>query len=151
MSDSIKRQIAARLLAIAQPLKTSDFGFRLVERKSTPFLLEPTKPAIHLIILPETPIDQDERGYTIEFHALYKIIVDDARDPYDLCDRAAGYLQNQIESDGSNPMQLGGLVSKLEYAGDQPFTEEALKPDGGNAVTYLINYRRMRGDPYTLY
>lgn len=144
---SIKSQIIARLLALAEPLKKSDFGFREIERKTTPFFLAAVKPAIHVIIFPEDVIEQDARGYTIEFHALFKLIIEDQRDAYALADRATGFLQEKIESD----TQLSGLASKLEYASDQPFTEEALKPAGGNSLMYLINYRRLRTNPYTLY
>lgn len=147
---SIKRQIIARLLELAAPLKkgvSEDGIFRAIERKRTFFLLEPNKPALHLIILPEDQIGQDERGYTMQFMASWKIIVEDARDPFDACDAAEEFLQKTIESD----LQLSGLVNSLEYHGDQPFTETELKPDGGTLVNYLIQYRRMRGEPTTLY
>jgi len=151
---SIKQQIIAALLKLAAPLLKNEAGIRKIERKRTLFLLEDTKPAIHLVITPETVMGEDTRGYDIEFHALYKIICDDARDPADLADGVAAFLQSAIEKD---PQLNGGdnngasLASWVKYFGDTPFTQEELKPDGGILVTFLVRYRRLKGDPNTTY
>ena len=151
---SIKQQIIAALLALAMPLMKNTAAIRKIERKRTLFLMEDTKPAIHLVITPETVVDEDTRGYDIEFHALYKIICDDARDPADLADGVAAFLQTAIESDpqlnGASGQQPS-LASWVRYFGDTPFTQEELKPDGGILVTFLVRYRRLKGDPNTTY
>jgi hypothetical protein len=151
---SIKQKIIAALLHLAEPLRKNDAHIRKIERKRTLFLLEDTKPAIHLVITPETVVEEDMRGYELEFHAMFKIICDDARDPADLADGVAAFLQTAVESDP----QLNGadgsgqsLASWVKYFGDTPFTQEELKPDGGILVTFLVRYRRLKGDPNTTY
>ncbi len=146
MADSVKTRIIKRVLEICQPL-IGEQKFRTIARKNTLFLLEPQKPAIHLVIGDENGVVEDERGYTMKFPLMLKLIVDDARDPYGLADKSVAFVQEKVESDE----QLGGLASKITYDGELPFTEEVLKPDGGTVVMYIIEYRRMRGDPSTPY
>ncbi len=146
MSDSIKTQIIKRIMEICQPL-IAEQKFRKIERKTTLFLLEPVKPSMHLVIGDETGVVQDERGYTATFPLMLKLIMDDARDPYALADESSAFVQRQIETDE----QLGGLASKITYDGELPFTEEALKPSGGTVLMYVVEYRRLRGDPTTAY
>lgn len=143
---SIKQQIIARLLDLAMPLKASA-GFRKIERKRTLFLREDVKPAIHLVVGDETVMSEDERGYTMQFPAMFKVLVSDTRATEDASDKAVAYLQEAIEAD---PQLNGGgnkaLANKATYDGELPFTEEELKPDGGAVVSYVIEYRRYRGD-----
>ena len=146
MADSIKARIIKRILEICAPL-LADGKVRKIERKSSIFLLEPVKPAIHLVIGDEHGVVEDERGYTATFPAMVKLILDDARDPFALSDTIVPFVQGKMESDE----QLGGLASKITYDGELPFTEEALKPDGGTVMMYLIKYRRLRGDATTSY
>lgn len=144
--NSIKQQIIARLLALAEPLKT-DGTLRLIARKRTLFLLEPIKPALHLVVGDETVIGQDFRGYTCEIPVLLKLILADTRDAEGKGDELAAYLQKQIESDD----QLSTLAVSITYDGELPFTEEELKPEGGTVLAYVIQYRRERAGPETSY
>jgi len=144
--DSIKTKIVKRVLELCEPLKTQ-LKFRKIERKRTFFLLEAVKPALHLIFGPETMIGEDNRGYTMEFPLTFKIIVDDARDPYAVADDAQAWLQEQIESD----LQLSQLANSIVYEGDNPYTDEELKPDGGILVIYIVQYRRERAKPGVSY
>jgi hypothetical protein len=146
MDSTIKQKIIARLLELAQPLRSSA-GVRVIERKRTLFLVEPVKPAIHLVIGDETVVGEDTRGYVHEFPITFKIIMSDTRDAYNAVDGMVGFLQSQIESDP----QLNDLAVVIKFDGELPFTEELLKPDGGSAVMYVIQYRRVKGDPYTRY
>jgi hypothetical protein len=146
VADSIKTRIVKRVLEICQPLVT-DGKVRLVVRKSSLFLLEPIKPAIHLVVGDESDVVEDERGYTARFPLMVKIILDDARDPYGASDFIVPFVQGNMEADE----QLDGLASKITYDGELPFTEEALKPDGGTVLMYLVEYRRMRGDATVSY
>ncbi len=140
MADSIKTRIIKRVLEICAPL-VSDGKVRKVERTSSLFLLETIKPSIHLVVGDESGVVEDERGYTANFPLMVKIILDDARDPYGASDFLVPFVQGKLESDE----QLAGLASKITYDGELPFTEEALKPDGGTVLMYLVEYRRMRG------
>jgi len=155
MGDSIKSRIIARLLELAEPLRQGKellgpAGYRVIERKRTLFLIEPVKPALHLVIGDEDVVghqDSDNRGFTMRFPAMWKSMVSDARDAYRLSDGTAAYLQMAIEADG----QLSQLANIINYIGELPFTDEALKPDGGTVVMYEVEYRRYRGDPTRSY
>lgn len=142
MADSVKTQIIARILALAEPLKTSGELARIA-RVRTVFLLEAVKPALHLVVGDEVVIAEDERGYTMEFPAALKLIFTDAVDAYTKGDEMVKLLQTQMESDA----QLSQLANSIKYEGETPFTEEALKPDGGVMLNYVVQYRRYRGDP----
>jgi len=139
---SIKSRIVARLLQLPEPLK-ADGKLRLIARKRTFFLLEPVKPALHLITEDEQVTVEDERGYTMIFPVSFKLILAAAHDAEARCDELAAWLQEKIEADE----QLNGLASKITYDGELPFTEEQGKPDGGTVVMYTVEYRRYRGDP----
>jgi hypothetical protein len=157
VAKSIKAQIIARLLELCQPLATAPVPFRLIERKHTVFLIEAIKPALHLVVGQESQIGEDTRGYTKQFPAWFKIMLADSRDAYGLADDAAAFIQQAIEADftGGDPTsgkgQLRGLANKIQYEGEQPFTDEAIKPDGGTVVMYTVEYRTPRGDPYSTY
>ena len=145
---SIKSQIIARLLDLASPLLTEG-KFRLIVRKSAPLLLEAVKPAIHLVVGDESVVSQAEdiRGYLMEFPAIFQLIVSDVKDPYSLADDSVAFLQEKIETDP----QLSGLVNCIKYDGETPLTTETEKPVGYTLVTYLIQYRRLRGNPSQQY
>lgn len=139
---SVKSQIINRLLDLAQPLQ-AEGKFRKIERKSAVLLQESVKPAIHLVIGDEIVMQEDERGYWMEFPAVFQLIIADNRDPYALADTSVAYLQEKIESDP----QLSCLVVKVVYDGELPMTSETEKPVGYTLVNYLIQYRRYKSDP----
>ena len=140
--NSVKMQIIARMLAICQPL-IAEQKFLKVARVQTLFLLEPVKPALHLIVGDEKVLYQDERGYTMQFPVMFKLITEDPDDGYTQADKAAAFVQTVIEADE----QLAGLANKITYDGEMPFTEEVLKPAGGTVVMYLVEYRRYKAQP----
>lgn len=141
---TIKQQICARIKTLLDPLVTEN-KVRLVARKRSLFLLEDVRPAIHIVIGPETVLAEEEshRGYEMEFDCFIKIIAGKQRDPEDYCDELAGEVQKKIEAD----LQLNSLASWIKYTGDLPFTFEELKPEGGIVVNYVIRYRRYNADP----
>lgn len=145
--NSIKMQIIERLLALAEPLKT-DGELRKIARVRTVFLLEPVKPALHLVVGDEVVVGEDDRGYTLEFPVGLKLIFSDASaDIYTTGDALSGKLQQRIESD----TQLNSLANWIKYEGETPFSEEELKPGGGVLLNYVVNYRRLRAAPETNY
>jgi hypothetical protein len=109
--------------------------------------LEPIKDSLHLIIGDEHQMQEDERGYWMQFPIMWKIMVADARDAYAKTDDTSALLQAGIETDA----QLSGLANRITYHGELPFTDEVLKPDGGTVVLYTVEYRRVRGDPTLTY
>jgi hypothetical protein len=56
-------------------------------------------------------------------------------------------VQRIMEQD----LQLGGLVNWIKGGEEQPFIAEVGKPVGGALVHYVVEYRRMRADPYRSY
>jgi hypothetical protein len=144
-NPSLKTQIAAYLLNLCEPL-IANGKVRKVERKSTPFLLEPALPALHLLFGKEDVILEDERGYNLKFQASFKIMVDEKRDPYTLVDELEAFLQEAIEADP----QLGGLASKVTYVATTPFVDE-VQTSNFTIVTYDVEYRRYRAKPDTGY
>jgi hypothetical protein len=143
---SIKSQIVARLQEIVKPL-LAESKFRAIARATAPAITAPIKPAIHLVIGDERRIEEDTRGYTMEFPVMYDLIVEDARDPYALADASVAFVQEKVESD----IQLGGLCNALIYDGELPYTNDINRPFGGTLVMYLIQYRRPRANPNALY
>lgn len=146
---TIKQQIIARLLELAEALKTSG-DVKEVLRVTSPFLLaEKNLPSLHVMIGAEDNITEEEelRGYVKEFDVLFKFTVRHATDPYTAAEELVGKLQVAIESD----IQLSGLATKIIYIGDNPFSNEINKPLGGNMVTYRVQYRRQRAKPETQY
>jgi hypothetical protein len=141
--DSIKGSIAGNLLKVIVPMKTNGSGIRTIKRVLSPFLTEATLPAIHLVIGHERVIDQDERGYNCEFPASFKIILEEKGDDrYWQADELVAWIQEAVEADE----QLGGLCSKITYAGDQPYIDELI-PGGFILVSYRVEYRRMKSQP----
>ena len=143
---SIKQQIIARLMALADPMK-SELKFRRIERKRTLFLLEDIKPALHLVVGDEVVVGEDNFGYTMEFPIAWKVIVEDARATEDVSDQAVAFLQEKIEGDPQLNAGAGALANSVKYDGELPFTEEQLKPAGGAVVMYLVQYRRKIAQP----
>lgn len=146
MADSIKQRIIARLLALAEPLKTNG-ELRKIARARTVVLLEAIKPSLHLVVGDEVVVDEDDRGYTMEFPAALKLILSDGMDVSAAGDVMVAKLQAAIESDP----QLNGLANSIKYEGETPFTEKELEPTGGVLLRYVIQYRRVRAQPETSY
>lgn len=150
--QSIKQKIIERAIALLEPLKGEE-GIRVIERKRTLFLLEPLKPAIHVVVGPEIVIEEDDRGYRKEFSLFIKLLVAEARNLEDAVDRLTWKIQVKLEADpqlnGTNP--TAPLASKLTYDGEQPFGEEILKPEGGTVIAYVVEYRRYRAEPKSTY
>lgn len=149
---SIKQRIIERAIALLTPLKGEE-GIREIERKRTLFLLVTNKPAIHVVTGPEIVLEEDDRGYTMEFPIFLKLMVSEARSVEDRVDALTWRIQKKLESDP----QLNGsatdapLASKLTYDGEQPYGEEILKPDGGTVIAYVVQYRRYRAEPKVTY
>lgn len=144
-----KQRIIARLLELAEALKTAGDVKELL-RVTTPFLLaDKNLPSLHIIIGAEDNITEEESltGYVVEFDVLFKITVRHATDPYGAAEPLVGRLQAAIEGD----IQLSSLATKIVYQGDNPFSNEVNKPLGGNMVTYRVQYRRRRAEPDTTY
>lgn len=153
--NAIKTQIIARLLAALAPLKKQSdqtLNVRKIERVTNPTLMEEVRPAIHVVIGQEAVLEQDERGYTCEFPAVFRIIFEDARDPYTTGDKLAALVQTKIEGDEQLTKTDGtGLASKITYEGDFPYANEINKPAAGIFLTYSVEYRRYRADPERSY
>lgn len=150
MSDSVKSKIIARLLALCEPL-IAEGKVRKIARVRGPFLMESVKDAIHLVVGDETVIGEDVRGFELQFPVMLKLIIRDASDAYSKSDQLEAWLQEKIEAD---PQLQGGaeaVASRVVYQGSLPFTEEALKPDGGTVLMYEVNYRRVRSRPDVSY
>jgi len=149
-NDSVKSKIIARLLALCEPL-IAEGVVRKVARVRGPFMMEPIKDAIHVVVGDETMTGEDVRGFDLQFPVMFKLILRDSSDAYSKCDKLEAYLQEKIESD---PQLNGGqeaVASRVVYQGSLPFTEEALKPDGGTVLMYDIFYRRERANPDVSY
>lgn len=149
---SIKQRIIERAIGLLANLKGEE-GIREIERKRTLFLLAAVKPAIHIVTGPEVVLEEDDRGYTLEFPIFFKLMVLEARNLEDQVDRMTWKIQAKLETDpqlnGSLP--TASLASKLTYDGEQPFGEEILKPEGGTVIAYVVQYRRYRAEPQVTY
>lgn len=150
---SVKEQIIARLLVLLETLKVAG-TVRVVERITTANQLGTKRPSIHLIIGAEVNVSEEEelRGYILEFPIAIILLVEHPRDAAAAAEALVGDIQTAIESD----IQLTGadgnsLATKIVYQGNEPFSTDQSKPLGGSELTYLIQYRRMRGAPNTRY
>ncbi len=143
-----KQSIINRIVELLEALKTAG-TVREVQRVTSPYLLTTVLPSIHIVIAGEDNLTEEEelRGYVCEFQVMLKVTVSDSRDPYGKAEEIVGPIQETIEGD----LQLNGLAVKILYLGDDPFTDEVNKPLGGNAVRYLVQYRRQRALPSTQY
>lgn len=146
--QTIKQRIMEHVLNLLEPLK-GEQGLREIERKRTLFLLAPIKPAIHVVAGPEIVLEEDNRGYRLEFGLFFKLFVSEARNMEDEVDRITGRIQEKIENDA----QLNGnenqaaLAIRTTYDGEQPYGEEILKPEGGTVIAYVVEYRRYIAEP----
>lgn len=146
--QTIKQRIMEHVLNLLEPLK-GEQGLREIERKRTLFLLAPIKPAIHVVAGPEIVLEEDNRGYRLEFGLFFKLFVSEARNLEDEVDRITGRIQEKIENDA----QLNGnenqnaLAIRTTYDGEQPYGEEILKPEGGTVIAYVVEYRRYIAEP----
>jgi hypothetical protein len=153
MADSIKKQIVAKILDNLAALKTAGV-VRKIERKHDLFRNESVVPALHLIVGPEVKAQaenegEDNRGYTMSFQVVLKLILESNRDLYEPADDAIAKIQEIMEAPGNQ--QLDGLANDVIYDGDEPFITELGKPDGGVVVKYWVTYRRYRGIPEQSY
>jgi len=120
----------ARILALLQPLmnigvslpgRADAVKLRKVELKSTVFLTETVKPALHLVIGDELALDEDERGYRINFPIAFKLIISEQREPEVLAMELSAFIQTAIEADAQLSNRCGnGLASAVKYQGDRP-------------------------------
>jgi hypothetical protein len=141
---SRKQEIIARIITLMEAMKVSG-DVRVVERKKDITFLEQRRPAIHVVVGPETNQRDEEnnRGYTVEFGVDIKVMTDSASDAEDKADGLAAKVQTAIEGD----LQLILLCVQILYDGDEPFLNEAMKPEGGIVIGYTVFYRRERGRP----
>ena len=139
---SVKTQIISALKAIGEQL-VKNGTVRKCVRKHALFLTEAVKPALHIVVGDEKTIGEDERGYNLQVPVAFQIIFDENRDPEDRSDEFEAFMQTQIEADE----QLGGLASKITFNGSAPFVLEQLQPSCLTVVMYLVEYRRVRGNP----
>jgi hypothetical protein len=150
--QSIKQQIIERAIGLLGALPGEE-GIREIARTRTLFLQAAMKPAIHVVAGPEIVLEEDDRGYTLEFPLFFKLYVSEARNLEDQVDRMVWKIQEKLEADpqlnGSLP--TAALASKLTYDGEQPFGEEILKPEGGTVIAYVVQYRRYRAEPKSTY
>jgi len=147
MADlSVKQQIIARILADLLPLAAGDAGaakFRSVQRRTAPVFLANIVPALQIIVGPEHKIEDTNAGPVMEFPMDLWVIVSDPNDPYGLADQMSAPVQAAIESD----QQLASLANSILYDGDQPYTNEIVKPLGGCVLLYTVQYRRQIAQP----
>lgn len=146
--QNIKQRINERVLALMTELgKTA--GIREIARKRTLFELAAIKPALHLVTGPEIVLEEDNRGYRLEYPVFFKLFVSEARNLEDEVDRYVGLIQETVETDSqlAADNNANALALKVTYDGEQPFGEEILKPGGGTVVAYRIEYRRYIAEP----
>ncbi len=145
MSDSIKRQIIARALALLQPPVAAG-TVRQAIRRSTLLLLEPILPSIHLVVGHDVEQDhaEDNAYFYFQFPLFIKIIFSDWNTALDTADALEAAIAQAIEAD----YQLAQLAIKIVPHEVVPFVQEVNQPSGGVILTYLVDYRRRKGDPY---
>jgi len=147
MSDSIKKQAIARLLANLEALKANQ-TVRAVTRGRARF--QTTQfPSLQVVIGDDQQAGEfeDTRGYTIDFTVEVDIHVADYVDRAGALDDLIPAVQETIEAD----LTLNSLVNWVRFQGEQLFVNEANTPQGGMTLFYLVQYRRVRGAPRTAY
>jgi len=144
---SVKQQIIARVLEIAEALKTSG-KLKVVKRVTSPYLLESILPAMHIVVQGENADEgEDLQGYELTFPLDLKLIFEHPTDPYGAADQLKTEVQTVMESDP----QLNRLANRIIYRGDESFMGEQTSPLGGAMLLYDIQYRRRYGDPSANY
>ena len=148
MPAAVKQQIIARLMQLAESLKTAG-TVREIKRATSLYLLVKTVPSLHVVIGAEDTLEgeEDARGYACEFDVFFKFTVEHGSDPYGACDDLVAAAQTLLETD----LQLGQLVRWMRYRSDDPFTSDETAPRGGTVLTYRVQYRRQRGKPEAAY
>jgi hypothetical protein len=152
MAESIKKRILARIIANFQPMLSSTNPtpagrLRQVKREMDFLKWSEALPALMLYDGDEEIVGEDERGITVQFPIMLKLCWSDHRDLSTKKEELVPEVQRIMESD----LQLGGLANWVKGGEEEPFINEIGKPDGGALVHYLVEYRRMRGDPYQTY
>jgi hypothetical protein len=138
-----KQAIVARIMDNLQPLQ-SEGKVRKIRRVKSINALAAVKPSLHVVIGPETVLSEDHRGFACQFPLVIDAMVASSeKDGYDDSDALADEVKRVIELD----QQLSGLCVKVEYNGDEPYTNEVAAPEGGTFVFYNVQYRRDRGNP----
>jgi hypothetical protein len=146
MSDSIKKQIMDKVLALLEPMHASGL-VRSITREVDLTINAPSRPALQVYDGPERLTSKDNRGRTFHFDIAVKVLVESQRDLGAAKDALVPEVQRILESN----LQLGGLAVIVDGGEEVPFTSELQKPLGGSLVMYTIQYRRILGDPTATY
>jgi hypothetical protein len=145
MADPIKKRIMDRVLSNLATLKPATA--RSVTRELDIEKVARDLPAILVYTSPEQQSGRDNRGRTFRFTLAVKCLLQDPRDIQSATEVMVAKVQQVMESD----IQLNGLATLLDGEDVTYFVNELNKPVGGAFITYDIEYRRLRGDPYTTY
>jgi hypothetical protein len=143
---SIKQKAIARILELLEPLKAQGLVKKIARKKSL-FLTEDVKPCLNVIVGPEDAVGQDNQGYEIQLAVTLEVILSAPKDTENLVDELTAAVQRAMESD----RQLMLYANEVIYHGDQPYTNELMKPAGGLMILYQVNYRRQRAAPELRY
>lgn len=146
MADSIKKRIMDRILENLAPLE-EEARVRSITRELDPLASSDKLPALMIYDGEELEIARDNRGRTYEFPVTIKVLVSSARDLPAAKDAVVAEVQKLMESD----VQLGGLANLVDGGAEVPFLNELNKPVGGALLQWTVQYRRVRGDPFTTY
>lgn len=155
--DSIKKRImdrvVTRLTAMSQSQLPDGTTVRSVTREVDPLADMDKTPALMVYDGPETFVEEDERGRTFEFTLGVKVLIKSERNLAATKDVLVPAVQACIESDLQldDGDSLGRLVNCIEGGEEQPFLSEIGKPSGGAFLTWSVQYRRYKGDPYRTY
>lgn len=152
MSESIKKQILGRVSTnlgtmVSASNPTPAGKVRSVKREMDLLKWSEAVPALMIYDGDEEIVDEDERGITLQFPMMIKACWSDHRDLSTKKDELVPEIQRIMESD----LQLGGLANWVKGGQEEPFINEVGKPEGGAMVLYMVEYRRMRGNPYATY
>jgi hypothetical protein len=140
MSDSLHKQILARLETVLTTLKTAGTIRELAIRNSAAHGAK-ALPALHIVPGDEQRTAQDSQGYTCERLYLFKLVFGPARDPFDKAADLVQAVQEAIEADLQlNTLAAGGIL----YEGEQPWISDETEATEGTFLTYRVAYRRRR-------
>lgn len=150
--DSIKARLLNRIESNFAPMisgtNPTPKGFvRRVSREMDLLAWSDSLPALMIYDGDEEIMDEDERGITVQFPIMLKLCWSDNRNLSTKKDELVPVVQKIMEND----LQLGGLANWVKGGEEEPFINEVGKPQGGALVHYVVEYRRMRGDPYATY
>lgn len=148
---SIKRrimdQLLERLSELKNDLNTVDPAIKSVTRTLDPLQASDALPCVRLTEGTVREVSRDVQGRTYQFEVMAIVMIRQTKDAAEELEAYIAAMQVKMETN----IQISGLAVVMDDFQCEYFLNQLKAPVAGAALSYTVQYRHRRGDPYAAY